>query len=157
MFYCSVQCVVFAPNATQTILLFYFFLSTMETKLVRRAQPWPAQYSQSVACSLRSAAGNPSSVNEDSNNLHWRWRLDWAGRIWSSPATSHHLIVWTGHICQAELSPCCLGAAAGIAHQSEVQGVSINMLTSITRVKYRVCDTRMAMASAVFSPDCAGR
>ena len=148
--------------------LFYFFTFSF--------QPWrqnwleehnPGQHntdkvrqrcrSASVACSLRSAAGNSSSVNEDSNNLHWRLRLDWAGRIWSSPATSHHLIVWTGHICQAELSPCCLGAAAGIAHRSEVQGVSINMLTSITRVKYRVCDTRMAMASAVFSPDCAGR
>ena len=26
-------------------------------------------------------------------------------------------------------------------------------ITSMTRVKYRVCDTRIAMARAVFSPD----
>jgi hypothetical protein len=26
-------------------------------------------------------------------------------------------------------------------------------ITSMTKVKYRVCDTRIAMANAVFSPD----
>ena len=27
-------------------------------------------------------------------------------------------------------------------------------ITSITKVRYKVCDTRMAVTNAVFSPDC---